>query len=129
MGKAGENGTEPFGGKTQTVPEDHAAEVHDRREGNQRWGQSRKSGVGNESRDNRTQGRGRKLERNTPGTRAGRPVEDRYRSRIKMVTLAMERDDEGIEGAILQGGYYPNKSRKRQRDPRGPRVIYPGNPR
>jgi len=56
-------------------------------------------------------------------------VEDRYRSRIKMVTLAMERNDEGIEGAILQGGYYPNKSRKRQRDPRGPRVIYPGNPR
>ena len=62
-------------------------------------------------------------------TRAGRPVEDRYRSRIKMVTLAMERDDEGIEGVILQGGYYPIKSRKRQRDPRGPRVIYPGNPR
>ncbi|MEC7100390.1 MAG: hypothetical protein VYA94_04970 [Candidatus Thermoplasmatota archaeon] len=46
-----------------------------------------------------------------------------------MVTLAMERDDEGIEGVILQGGYYPIKSRKRQRDPRGPRVIYPGNPR
>jgi len=85
--------------------------------------------VGNKSGENRTKGRGEKLEGNTPGTRAGRPVEDRYRSRIKMVTLAMERDDEGIEGAILQGGYYPNKSRKRQRDPRGPRVIYPGNPR
>ena len=85
--------------------------------------------MGNKSGENRTQGRGEKLEGNTPGTRAGRPVEDRYRSRIKMVTLAMERDDEGIEGAILQGGYYPIKSRKRQRDPRGPRVIYPGNPR
>ena len=87
--KAEENATEPFGGKTQTVPEDHAAEVHDRREENQRWGQSKKSGVGNESRDNRTQGRGRKLERNTPGTRAGRPVEDRYRSRNKTVILAV----------------------------------------
>ena len=31
MGKAGENGTEPFGGKTQTVPEDHAAKVHEGR--------------------------------------------------------------------------------------------------
>ena len=30
-GEAGENGTEPFGGKTQTVPEDHAAKVHEGR--------------------------------------------------------------------------------------------------
>ena len=39
-GEAGENETEPFGGKTQTVPENHAAEVHEKRERNQRWKQS-----------------------------------------------------------------------------------------
>jgi hypothetical protein len=31
-GKAGENETEPFGGKTQTTPENHTAKVHERRE-------------------------------------------------------------------------------------------------
>merc|ERR1739841_481709 len=38
------------------------------------------TGVGNKGRENRTQGRGRKPKGNTPGTRAGRPVEDRCRS-------------------------------------------------
>ena len=91
--------------------------------------QSWRTGAGNEVEiTGRKEGEGNLGER-TGNESRGRPVEDRYRSRIKMVTLAMERDDEGIGGVILQGGYYPIKSRKRQRDPRGPRVIYPGNPR
>ena len=48
MGKAGENGTEPFGGKTQTVPENHTAKVHEGRESIQRWMQSWSTGAGNE---------------------------------------------------------------------------------
>ena len=61
------------------------------------------TGVGNKGRENRTQGRGRKPKGNTPGTRAGRPVEDRYRSRNKMVIIAIEGIEKGDGGAILRG--------------------------
>ena len=46
-GKAGENETEPFGGKTQTKPENHTAKVHERRE-RVRDDSILKTGVGNE---------------------------------------------------------------------------------
>ena len=46
-GKAGEHETEPFGGKTQTKPENHTAKVHERRE-KVRDDSILKTGVGNE---------------------------------------------------------------------------------
>ena len=99
-----------------------------RRKGeSQRWRRTWRTGVGNESGENRTQGRGRKLEGNTPGTRAGRPVEDRYRSRNKMVIIAMEGIEKGDGGAISRG-ILPKRPEEWQRDPRGPGVVYPGNP-
>ena len=73
--EAEENATEPFGGKTQTESENYPEEVQCKRGRRQ----SRKHSAG--------KNRSKTRERNAPGTRAERSVEDWHRTLRKSGTI------------------------------------------